>query len=44
MDGCIEAGLHADGMLPGMLQVNRRAGAIREQLEMPGVGQPRAAR
>jgi L-serine dehydratase len=38
MDGCIEAGLHADGMLPGILQVKRRAGAIREQLDA-GVGQ-----
>jgi L-serine dehydratase len=38
MDGCIEAGLHADGMLPGILQVRRRAGMIREQLE-GGVGQ-----
>lgn len=38
MDGCIEAGLHAEGMLPGILQVKRRAGAIREQLDA-GVGQ-----
>jgi L-serine dehydratase len=38
MDGCIEAGLHADGMLPGILQVRRRAGSIREQLDA-GVGQ-----
>jgi L-serine dehydratase len=38
MDGCIEAGLHADGMLPGLLQVKRRAGSIREQLDA-GVGQ-----
>jgi L-serine dehydratase len=37
MDGCIEAGLHASGMLPGLLQVKRRAGAIREQLN-DGVG------
>ena len=33
MDGCIDAGLHATGMLPGLLRVRRRAGAIREQLE-----------
>ena len=33
MNGCIEAGLHATGLLPGMLGVKRRAGAIREQLE-----------
>jgi L-serine dehydratase len=38
MDGCIEAGLHATGMLPGMLQVKRRAGDIRQQLDA-GVGQ-----
>jgi L-serine dehydratase len=37
MNGCIESGLRADGMLPGMLQVKRRASAIREQLEA-GVG------
>ncbi|SFS14707.1 L-serine dehydratase [Microbacterium sp. cf046] len=33
MSACVEAGLHADGVLPGMLQVKRRAGAIRAQLE-----------
>jgi len=33
MHGCITAGLHATGMLPGILRVKRRAGAIREQLE-----------
>jgi L-serine dehydratase len=33
MAGCVEAGLHADGVLPGMLQVKRRAGAIRVQLD-----------
>ena len=33
MAACVEAGLHADGVLPGMLQVKRRASAIREQLE-----------
>jgi L-serine dehydratase len=34
MTGCIDAGLHARGLLPGLLQVRRRAGAIREQLEL----------
>ena len=33
MSACVEAGLHADGTLPGILKVKRRAGAIREQLE-----------
>ena len=33
MTSCIEAGLRADGVLPGMLRVKRRAGAIRVQLE-----------
>lgn len=33
MAGCVEAGLHADGLLPGMLRVRRRASAIRAQLE-----------
>jgi len=33
MAACVDAGLHADGVLPGMLKVKRRAGAIREQLE-----------
>ena len=33
MDDCIDAGLHATGLLPGLLQVRRRAGAIRGQLE-----------
>jgi len=33
MAGCVEAGLHADGVLPGILKVRRRAGAIRGQLE-----------
>ncbi|GAT71981.1 L-serine ammonia-lyase, iron-sulfur-dependent, subunit alpha [Microbacterium hydrocarbonoxydans] len=33
MAGCVDAGLHADGVLPGILKVKRRAGAIREQLE-----------
>lgn len=33
MHSCVEAGLHADGMLPGGLGVRRRASTIREQLE-----------
>lgn len=33
MAGCVDAGLHAEGVLPGMLQVKRRAGAIRAQLD-----------
>lgn len=33
MAGCVEAGLRADGVLPGMLKVKRRAGVIRAQLE-----------
>ncbi|WP_424936151.1 MULTISPECIES: L-serine ammonia-lyase, iron-sulfur-dependent, subunit alpha [Bacteria] len=33
MSGCVEAGLHAEGTLPGILKVKRRAAAIREQLE-----------
>ncbi|HWM17711.1 MAG TPA: L-serine ammonia-lyase, iron-sulfur-dependent, subunit alpha, partial [Microbacterium sp.] len=33
MSACVEAGLHHDGVLPGMLKVKRRASAIREQLE-----------
>ena len=33
MAGCVDAGLHADGVLPGILKVKRRAGAIRAQLE-----------
>lgn len=33
MAGCVDAGLHADGVLPGILRVKRRAGVIREQLE-----------
>ena len=33
MSACVEAGLHADGVLPGMLKVKRRAGAIRVQLD-----------
>lgn len=33
MAGCVNAGLHAEGVLPGMLRVKRRAAAIRVQLE-----------
>ncbi|MEU1971299.1 L-serine ammonia-lyase, iron-sulfur-dependent, subunit alpha [Microbacterium sp. NPDC019599] len=33
MRACVEAGLRADGELPGMLRVKRRAGSIRRQLE-----------
>jgi L-serine dehydratase len=33
MAACIEAGLRADGELPGMLRVKRRAASIRRQLE-----------
>jgi len=33
MAGCIDAGLHADGELPGIMRVKRRAAAIRRQLE-----------
>ncbi len=33
MATCVEAGLHTDGVLPGMMKVKRRASAIREQLE-----------
>ncbi|MET0830282.1 MAG: L-serine ammonia-lyase, iron-sulfur-dependent, subunit alpha, partial [Microbacterium sp.] len=33
MSACVEAGLQHGGVLPGMLQVKRRASAIREQLE-----------
>lgn len=33
MSGCVDAGLHADGTLPGILKVKRRAGVIRRQLE-----------
>ena len=34
MAACVEAGLHTDGVLPGILKVKRRAAAIREQLEL----------
>ncbi|GAA3037804.1 L-serine ammonia-lyase, iron-sulfur-dependent, subunit alpha [Microbacterium dextranolyticum] len=33
MAACVQAGLDAEGTLPGMLRVRRRAGAIRAQLE-----------
>ncbi|WP_144876812.1 L-serine ammonia-lyase, iron-sulfur-dependent, subunit alpha [Microbacterium sp. 1.5R] len=33
MSGCVDAGLHSDGILPGILKVKRRASVIREQLE-----------
>ncbi len=33
MAACVHAGLHADGTLPGILKVRRRAAAIRAQLE-----------
>ncbi len=33
MAGCVEAGLHAEGVLPGILRVKRRAAAIRAQLD-----------
>ncbi|MCR2824855.1 L-serine ammonia-lyase, iron-sulfur-dependent, subunit alpha [Microbacterium sp. zg.Y909] len=33
MAACVEAGLQADGVLPGMLKVKRRAGMIRAQLD-----------
>ncbi|MFF5625387.1 L-serine ammonia-lyase, iron-sulfur-dependent, subunit alpha [Microbacterium sp. LWH10-1.2] len=33
MAACVDAGLHADGVLPGILKVKRRAGTIRAQLD-----------
>ncbi len=33
MASCVDAGLHAEGTLPGILKVKRRAGDIRQQLE-----------
>jgi len=38
MSACVEAGLHSAGVLPGLLQVKRRASAIREQLEEAEAG------
>nr|WP_239528583.1 L-serine ammonia-lyase, iron-sulfur-dependent, subunit alpha [Microbacterium esteraromaticum] len=33
MASCVDAGLHSEGTLPGILKVKRRAGDIRQQLE-----------
>ena len=33
MAGCVDAGLHAEGVLPGILKVKRRAATIRAQLD-----------
>lgn len=33
MAACVDAGLHSEGTLPGILKVKRRAGDIRQQLE-----------
>ncbi|MFY9713084.1 MAG: L-serine ammonia-lyase, iron-sulfur-dependent, subunit alpha [Microbacterium sp.] len=33
MASCVDAGLHSEGTLPGILKVKRRAGTIRAQLE-----------
>jgi L-serine dehydratase len=33
MAGCVDAGLHAEGTLPGLLKVKRRASVIRAQLD-----------
>jgi L-serine dehydratase len=33
MMGCIDRGMHAEGVLPGRLKVRRRASALREHLE-----------
>ncbi|HEX5729988.1 L-serine ammonia-lyase, iron-sulfur-dependent, subunit alpha [Microbacterium sp.] len=38
MSACVDAGLHSGGVLPGLLQVKRRASAIREQLEEAEAG------
>lgn len=38
MASCVDAGLHADGVLPGILKVKRRAGTIRAQLEAAEAG------
>ncbi|MFS0892745.1 L-serine ammonia-lyase, iron-sulfur-dependent, subunit alpha [Microbacterium sp. 179-I 3D3 NHS] len=38
MAACVEAGLHTDGILPGILKVRRRAGTIRAQLEETEAG------
>ena len=36
MDDCIDAGLRAEGVLPGGLEVRRRASSMRQQLESAG--------
>jgi len=41
MAECVEAGLHADGVLPGILKVKRRASNVREQLEAAEAGNGR---
>ncbi|MFT4158254.1 MAG: L-serine ammonia-lyase, iron-sulfur-dependent, subunit alpha [Microbacterium sp.] len=38
MASCVQAGLHAEGVLPGVLKVKRRAGIIRAQLEAAEAG------
>ncbi|MGF2949014.1 L-serine ammonia-lyase, iron-sulfur-dependent, subunit alpha [Microbacterium alcoholitolerans] len=38
MSSCVDAGLHSDGTLPGILKVKRRAADIREQLEASEAG------
>jgi L-serine dehydratase len=38
MSACVDSGLHADGVLPGILKVKRRAGMIRAQLEESEAG------
>lgn len=41
MAACVDAGLHAEGTLPGILKVKRRAAAIRAQLdEVEAEGHP----
>ena len=41
MQSCVEAGMRADGVLPGGLKVRRRAGALRRQLtEETGLVEP----
>ena len=41
MHGCVDAGLHAEGTLPGGLGVKRRACVIRQQLEKDDILQQR---
>ncbi|MEJ1088073.1 L-serine ammonia-lyase, iron-sulfur-dependent, subunit alpha [Microbacterium sp. Mu-80] len=38
MASCVDAGLHSEGTLPGILKVKRRAGDIRAQLEASEAG------